>query len=99
MTNDIVVNTESIATFSKEVENKSNELKKLLDDMILISNDLDKFFDTPTGKIMKDSLMEYLMNSRKTCDSLNNFGVVLNKSIVLYDTTNSQIAREVGLGD
>jgi hypothetical protein len=99
MNNDIVVDSKTIEVFSKGVQSKSEELNTILDEMIVLSNDLDRFFNTPTGKVMKDSLMEYLINSKKTCESLKNYGVVLEKSTKLYDVTNSQIAHEVGLGD
>ncbi len=99
MKSDIIVDSETIEAFSKKVEESSNELNILLDDMILLSDDLDKYFNTPTGKLMKETLVDYLLKSKKSCDSLKNFGVVLSKTSKLYDATNNQIAREVGAGD
>ena len=96
MNNSIIVNTDTINNFSKDIEMHSESMEAILDQMILLSNDIDKFYNTPTGKMMKDNLMEYLYNSKNACKSLKTMGVVLDKSSKLYDATNQQIAHEVG---
>ena len=94
-----VINSETIDTFSKDLEDESKKLDEMLDYLILLSDDLEKKYNSPTGKVLKDSLISYLTESKKTCTSMGNLGTTIKQLNQLYYTTNEQMKRGVGIGD
>jgi hypothetical protein len=92
----VVVNSETIETFSQNLEEESKILDEMIDDMLLLSSDLEKIYNTPTGKMMRESIREYLTNSKNTCKSLGDYGTTLKKLNRLYGITNDQILKEIG---
>lgn len=90
-----VVNTKTIDTFSKKLLEESNILNNIIDDMILLTKDMEKFFDTNTSKLMKESLMDYLTKSKETCSSLGDFGLTVNKLNHLYINDIESIKKSI----
>ena len=94
-----IIDSETINTFAECIENESVKLNEMIDKMLLLSQNMEKFFNTPTGIVMKDSLIEYLNNSKKTCESFGVYGTKLKKLNGLYYLTDDQIKSEVRAGD
>lgn len=94
-----VINSDTIDIFSKDLEDESKKLDAMLDYLILLSDDLEKKYNSPTGKILKDSLISYLKESKKTCTSMGNLATTIKQLNQLYYTTNNQIKHCVETGD
>ena len=90
-----VVNTKTIDTFSKKLLEESNILNNIIDDMILLTKDMEKFFDTNTSKLLKESLMDYLTKSKETCSALGDFGLTVNKLNHLYINDIESIEKSI----
>ena len=90
MKTNINLKTDSINELSNELKKGSINLNNILDYLINLTIDMDNFFDTPTAKIMKDSLIEYLKNSKESCNNLNELSNTVLKSKELYELLHQQ---------
>ncbi len=90
MKTNINLKTDSINELSNELKKGSINLNNILDYLINLTIDMDNFFDTPTAKIMKESLIEYLKNSKESCNNLNELSNTVLKSKELYELLHQQ---------
>lgn len=90
MKTNINLKTDSINELSNELKKGSINLNTILDYLINLTMDMDNFFDTPTAKIMKESLIEYLKNSKESCNNLNELSNTVLKSKELYELLHQQ---------
>ena len=90
MKTNINLKTDSIDELSNELKKGSINLNNILDYLINLTIDMDNFFDTPTAKIMKESLIEYLKNSKESCNNLNELSNTVLKSKELYELLHQQ---------
>lgn len=84
-TNNIYANINELDSFSNNLRNKTLDMNNILDELITMTMDMDRFFDTPQGKIMKDSLIEYLKDSKTKCSSLDYICEGLDSSKRMYE--------------
>ena len=92
---DIVANSSSIKEFGILLENKSDVLNSILDKLIDTSIELEKYYNTPTGKIMRESLIEFLNKSKNVCNELKNNGVKAEKISTIYSNTFESIRKDI----
>lgn len=95
VTNNIYANISEIDKFSNDIRNKTMSMNSILDDLITMTMDMDRFFDTPSGKIMKDSLIDYLKESKLKCSSLDYICEGLDSSKRMYEMALSNSKNSV----
>ena len=91
MASNVYVNVETIDKFSTDLKGEAASLNSILSDLITMTMDMEKFFDTPTAKIMRDSLINYLNDSITTCNLLDTIGENVSKSKSIYETAINNI--------
>ena len=74
MASNVFVDIETVDTFSKNIKNKASNMNNILDELISATMEMENFFETPTAKKMKESLITYLNNSKITCEELDEIG-------------------------
>ena len=91
MASNVYVDIETISKFSIDLKEEASNMNSILSDLISMTMDMEKFFDTPTAKIMKDSLINYLNDSITTCNLLDTIGENVSKSKSIYETAINNI--------
>ena len=91
MASNVYVDIETISKFSIDLKEEASNMNSILSDLISMTMDMEKFFDTPTAKIMRDSLINYLNDSITTCNLLDTIGENVSKSKSIYETAINNI--------
>ena len=93
--NNIEANISELDKFSKDIRNKTLNMNNILDELITMTIDMDKFFDTPNGKIMRETLIDYLKESKTNCTSFDYICDGIDTSKRMYEAalakTNSSL--------
>lgn len=95
MASNVYVDIETISKFSIDLKEEASNMNSILSDLISMTMDMEKFFDTPTAKIMKESLINYLNESINTCNLLDIIGENVNKSKLIYETAINNIYKSI----
>ncbi len=96
MDNKLLVDINSIDTFAKLLKEKSSVLNEIIVKLINASIDMEYYFDTPSGNLMRESLIEYLKKSKETCNVLMKDGINAEKISRIYLEMIKTINSEVG---
>ena len=99
MANNVKVKTNSLDELSNSFKNSSINLNNILDYLIDSTMNMEDFFETPTARIMKDSLITYLKDSKITCNNLDELGNTIIKSKEYYEEFIDKASDTVGGND
>ncbi len=58
----LIVESNTLNSISKNIENYGNQLVDILEKCKTMMIDLEKYYNTPNGKIINDLIKEYLVN-------------------------------------
>lgn len=76
----------TINDFRKDIATNGNNLIEMLDQILVNIKDLEKCFDTPTGKLFKEKFIEYLNKEKKYINNeYISFGNIMDKVIKTYN--------------
>ena len=89
-------NVDSIDSFAKVIKESSDTIDMTLDKIIKLTDEMDKFFNTPTGKNVKETMLLFLDNMRKENSDLLTYSGLINNASVLYSNTMKSIFKSVG---
>lgn len=95
-TSRISVNFSTLDTFSETLKTEADNLGVIIDELLLLTEDMEKFFDTPTAKEMKDFLMEFLKQQRIKCNQLDEIGDKVKTSNKIYQSAYERAKNSVG---
>ncbi len=99
MNNIIVIDLESIDKFSKGIKEESGKMYELLDEMIEMSREMEKFYDTPVAQKMKEVLIDFLMKSKDKCKDFEEYGKKIERIHGRYSITLNQMNERVSKGN
>lgn len=89
--------SESIKLLQRQIDVKGNELKDTLTTILNETKEMEKIYDSPTGKIFREKFIEYLQSKISFIDekylSLNN---LLNIVLKEYAGGHSDVNKMVG---
>lgn len=92
MNYNIEINTDTIYEFSKDIEREGNIFLEKLDKFLERTKRMEECFDTETGKMLKDRLIELINNDKAL---VNNKYIPYSKTIKniadIYETTKEEI--------
>ena len=95
MATNVYANTTTIDQFSNDLKNEASSMNSILEELITLTQDMEQFYDTPTAKTMKESLLSYLNDSIETCKTLDSIGNTVSKAKDIYETTISNMSSSV----
>ena len=99
MERNFIVNMNSIDKLSNELRTSAYKIDDILDYLIRITGDMDTFFDTPSSKILREGLTNYLVKSKTNCQTLSelsNYIKLFNKNYSnMYDVTKQSVGDEL----
>ncbi len=90
------IEIDTLDNFSKKCIDCSNVLIEALDNLLNLTQDLDKCYDTKTGKDYKEFISTYLTDSKKNCKKMKEYGYSLKKASLIYGRLNEYYKSEVG---
>lgn len=82
----VKVKISSVEAFSENLKTESVNMLNIVDDLMKMTSNMEDFFDTPTAKIMKDGLMNYLNQSKIPCTNLGKIANNIDKYKDIYET-------------
>ena len=91
------INFSTLDTFSETLKTESENLNNILDELLLLTDDMEKFFNSPTAKEMKDFLMEFLKQQKLKCNQLDEIGDKVKTSNRIYQSAYERAKNSVGV--
>ena len=82
-----LTNVSSLEEFSKSLKNESSSLNGMIDELLKLTEDMEKFFNTPTSRLFKESLISFLTNSKKKANNLDLIGDNVHEISLVYANT------------
>ena len=96
MNYNIEVDTNTIYGFSKAIEEHGNKYINVLDKLMSETEKVNECFDTETGKVLKERMIELIRASK---EMINNKYISYSKTIKklgdIYEETNEEIRKSV----
>jgi len=87
---------DTICEFRNSITDNGNNLIQSFNDILNSINNLEDIFDTPTGKIFKENLVQFINNKKMYInDNYLNFGNSLDKIITIYELNDASIYKNV----
>lgn len=100
MNYNIEIDSNSIHEFSKDILNEGNSFINILDEFSKELIEIEVFLDTPTGKVLKEKLDDYLKNKKNMVNKKYiGYSDVIEKIATIYDQTNDNIKKSVGISE
>ena len=96
MNKNFIINITSVGDFSKNLKIQSERLEEILDYLTKITNEMDKFFDTPTAHVMQETLLEELKKSKIPCKNLASLSNKVDLFRENYENMYEDTTRSVG---
>lgn len=94
----VEIDSDSIHEFSKNILNEGNNFINIIDEFSKELMEMEVFFDTPTGKILKEKLEDYLKSQKNMVNKKYiGYSDVIEKIATIYDQTNDNIKKSVGI--
>lgn len=90
------VNTNSVEAFSKKIKESTDSIDVTLDKIIMLTREMDKFFNTPTGRNVKEVMLQFLDNIKKENVELLKYSELINDASVVYNNTINSISESIG---
>lgn len=88
---------ESIKTLQKDIKKNGNELLGALDKILKEVNELDNIYDTPSGKLFKEKMVEFINNEKNYIkENYLPFYDIMNVIIKEYGKDYDQTKKMVG---
>lgn len=84
MKHDLTVEINSVEALSKEIRIRSEKINEIINELQEATNEMESFFDTPTGKTTKEYLLQYLNEAKKPCRALDNLSYKINLFYINY---------------
>lgn len=98
MNYNVEIDSNSIHEFGKNIIVEGNNFISILDDVIHEVDETETFLSTPTGKLLKERLSEYLNISRTLVnDKYIDYSNTIERIANIYDNTNDNIKKRVGI--
>lgn len=98
MNYNVEIDSNSIHEFGKNIIVEGNNFISILDDVIHEVDEMETFLSTPTGKLLKERLSEYLNISRTLVnDKYIDYSNTIERIANIYDNTNDNIKKRVGI--
>ncbi len=94
--NKIIVNFESLDTFSNKIIDESKNLNNIVSELLLLTEDMDKFFNTPTANKMQEALIMFLKETQTKCNNLNSVGEQVGKFKKAYEDARNNTNQAIG---
>lgn len=98
MNHNFRINLDSINKLATETRNTSLKLEEIINYLILITNEMEDFVDTPSSHIMQEALLRYLNDAKKPCNKLNELSVkisLFNQSYTnMYNITETSVGGD-----
>ena len=91
----ILVNFNTLDTFSDTLKTEAENLNVIIDELLLLTEDMEKFFNTPTAKEMKEFLMEFLKQQKLKCSQLDEVGEKVKTSNNIYKSAYEHAKQSV----
>lgn len=96
MNYNIEINTGNIREFGKNIEQEGNKFIILLDNFLKEIGEIDKYFNTETGKKLKLKLIELINKDKKIInEKYIAYSKVLENIANIYDETDQEINKSV----
>jgi hypothetical protein len=92
----ILVNFSTLDNFSDTLKTEAENLNGILDELLLLTEDMEKFFNTPTAKEMKEFLLEFLKQQKLKCNDLDEVGEKVKTSNRIYRSAYERAQKSVG---
>lgn len=98
MNYNVEIDSNSIHEFGKNIIVEGNNFISILDDVIHEVDEMETFLSTPTGKLLKERLSEYLNISRTLVnDKYIDYSNTIERIANIYDNTNDNIKKRIGI--
>lgn len=94
----VEIDSDSIHEFSKNIVVEGNKFIELIDDLLKEVMEMEIFFDTPTGKSVKERMIDSLNNQKNIVNNKYiGYSKTIEKIANIYDQTNDSIKTSVGI--
>ena len=92
----IEIDSDTIHEFSKNIVTEGNNFISILDEFLKDVEEMETFFDTPTGKKLKEKLENYIKDEKNIVNNKYiEYSNVIEKIATIYDQTNNNIKASI----
>ena len=96
MNYNIKIDTNTIYEFGKNIIIEGNKFIEILDKFLMEVERVNECFDTGTGKLLKQKLIEVINNDKELINQKYiSYNKIINNIAKIYDDTNEQIKKSV----
>lgn len=96
MNYNIEIDTSSILELGNTIKKEGSNFIAVLDKLLIEVKHLNEYFDTKTGKILKEKLIEILGNDKELINNKYlSYSELLNNIVKTYDAVNEEIKRSM----
>jgi len=96
MKDDVKINIETIKEFSSDIELEGKKFFDILNKLTLEIEKMEEFFDTPTGKVLKEKLNNYISSQKQFVnDKYMSYSKTILNIANVYDQTDFEISSMV----
>ena len=97
MNNDeVYVVIPTIDDFASSIKSERTIVDEKIEKLLTVSYEIEKYYDTPTGNLMRESLIEYLNSCKSDCEDLSDLANRLEKVSEMYRIALDTINKKVG---
>lgn len=96
MNYNIKIESNSIYEFANDIVREGNKFIEILDKILIETESINECFDTKTGRVLKEKLIEVINNDKKLINKKYiSYSKTINNVAKIYDDVNDEIKKSV----
>ena len=95
MKGEILVNIESVDDFSKEIKDKSNRVIEIMEELISLTQYMEKFYNSNIWNKLKEVIITCLKESKNKCEEFNELGYRVEGINQIYKNVYIETGKKV----